>query len=153
MGKSQREKGKRFERWVASQLRAAFPAATVRRSSQADAAYEPDVVIEGAVPTLVKLLWLELTDGAAPNPMAKLEQAERDAKAYVERGHALPVVVWHKTGGRKIQATMRLRTLIALEAWPAPSPAGALDATMVGMPVTVDWEQLLAQCRWTEERA
>lgn len=123
MSRMQREKGKVFERKIAAQLREVMPRATIHRSSQADRAYDPDVVIYGDAPWLGMRLWLELTDGRAPDPAAKLDQAENDARLNVERTPGikksaaavfdcwLPVVVWHRLGERRIWATMRLVTL------------------------------------------
>jgi hypothetical protein len=109
MGRMQREKGKRFERAVAAELRKRWPDAVVRRSSQAERAYQSDVFIEGG-PPLLSRLWLELQDARNPTPLAKLEQAERDI-ATTRRGDALAVVIWHRLGARECNVTMRLRVL------------------------------------------
>jgi hypothetical protein len=138
-----REKGKRFERRIADDLRRALPQATIRRSLQAHRAYEPDVVIEGDAPTLAKRLWLELTDSRAPAPLDKLAQAERDAQG---KG-CLEVVVWHRLGERSVQATMRLGTALALFLPDAPPHLGLLA---FGAPVTLDWDHVLGAL---EERA
>lgn len=120
MGLMQRNKGKRYERAIAAELRAIWPDAIVRRASQAERADNPDVFIEGGPPVLARL-WLELQDARVPTPMQKLEQAERDAVAWyacrVERyGHEpamqrLPVVVWHRIGERQSHVTTRLWVL------------------------------------------
>lgn len=132
-----RTKGHNFERRIAAQLRAVLPKATIRRSSQADAAYEPDVVIEGDAPELAKRLWLECQHSANPDPAAKLAQAERDAPAG-----RLPIAVTHRTGARRdpIVATMRLTTAchIMLDAW---SP----DADEII--VHLDWQIVLDTLR------
>ena len=129
-----RTKGHDFERRIASQLRAAFPRATIRRSSQAHAAYEPDVVIEGDAPPLVLRLWLELETGRAPQPEGKLRQAERDVARRAD-GY-LPVVVWHLHASRSVHATMRLAVLCIL----VGGVGGEKAADVV---VTVDWDHLL----------
>jgi hypothetical protein len=135
MSRMQREKGKRFERRIADDLRRALPSATIRRSLQAHRAYEPDVVIEGDAPELVKRLWLELTDGRAPQPLEKLAQAERDAQG---KGR-LEVVVWHRLGERSVWASMRFETLAML----LLSPPRALNTTAWGVVVTLDWADVL----------
>ena len=133
MGKMQREKGKTFERQIASVLRAAFPRATVRRASQAVRAYEPDVVIEGDAPAIVRSLWLELTDSRAPEPADKLRQAEGDVDRVVAAGlpARLPIVVWHRLGERRIWATARLRTLVTIAGGDAPVRMADAIATVL----------------------
>jgi hypothetical protein len=113
MGRMSREKGKRFERAIAAELRKRWPDAVVRRSSQAERAYQSDVFIEGG-PPLLSRLWLELQDARNPTPLAKLEQAERDISAA--GGFRLPVVVWHRIGERRTNVTMRLWVLDAIRA-------------------------------------
>jgi hypothetical protein len=108
----QREKGKRFEREVASQLRERFPWAIVRRGSQAERADMPDVFFQGPhawADRLLGRLWFECQDSRTPTPFAKLDQAERDIRARCVHGYA--IAVWHKTGARFSCATMRLGTL------------------------------------------
>jgi hypothetical protein len=130
----QRRKGKVFEREIASTLRAVFPLATVHRSSQADRAYHPDVVIEGNAPMLAKRLWLELQDARKPAPLDKLAQAERDCSEW---GLRIPVVVWHRYRERSLNVTLRLDALNLL--------AGSQwhPSEFMGIPVTCDWEQFL----------
>lgn len=110
MGLMQRRKGRAFEQSVATRLRAAFPGAVVRRTSQADGAHASDVVVEPPAPSVIGRVWWECHDAAAPNPLGKLAQAERDT-LYTA---ALPVVVWHRKGARTTRATMRLGTLLQL---------------------------------------
>lgn len=124
MGLMQREKGKRFERAIAAELRTRWPAAIVRRASQAERADNPDVFAEGA-PALTRL-WLELQDARQPTPALKLAQAERDAAAWQARraGSARwPVVVWHRLGERTTWATLRLGTLLAVTGSTSPAQA------------------------------
>lgn len=111
MGLMQRRKGRAFEQSVATRLRAAFPGAVVRRTSQADGAYASDVVVEPPAPSVIGRVWWECHDAAAPNPLAKLAQAERDT---VHLEGALPVVVWHRKGARMTRVTLRLDTLLKL---------------------------------------
>ncbi len=108
MGLMQRRKGRAFEQKIAREFRLRWPDALVRRASQAERAYEPDVFIENG-PQLLSSLWLEMHDARNPTPKAKLEQAERDvhAMAVARCAVRLPVVVWHKLGERSIQVTMR----------------------------------------------
>lgn len=136
MGKPSRDKGRRFEQRIATDLRVAFPAAIVRRSSQAYGAYEPDVVVEGEAPLMVRRLWLELTDGAHPDPGVKLAQAERDSER-ASPGAWLPVVVWHRTGERTTWATLRLGTLCEI------ARATCEPGDWAGAVVTLDWAELL----------
>ena len=144
MSKLSTTKGKDFERKVAAQLRELWPDATIHRSSQADRAYAPDVVIEGDAPQLARRLWLELNDARNPQPLKKLERAERDLKLKSLDDYrwerALPVVVWHRLGSKSIQATMRMRTMAVL-------CGGAYDCSGQ-LVVTCDWEALLAM-GWT----
>lgn len=139
-GRTSNRKGKTFERRVAAEIRDAlgdrWPGAVVRRSSQADRAGNSDVRVEGH--PVLSALWLELTDARAPDPRAKLAQAERDVAAA--GGGRWPVVVWHRLGERSTQATMRLGTLLwALSDGDSGLPRGAL-ATVVEL----DWHEFLA---------
>lgn len=118
-GRSSRRKGHDFEREIADVYRKRWPRATVRRSLQAHSPFEPDVVIEGDAPNLVLSLWTECQASAAPTPLEKLLQAERDVDRWaVKRGgdatSRLPVVVWRKTGARMTHATLRASTLLYL---------------------------------------
>lgn len=109
-----RRKGRAFEQRIARLIRSRFPGVEVHRSSQADRAYDADLVCTGH-PALERC-WLELTDGRAPDVRGKLEQAERDVRerfVLVPDGQPprLPVVVHHRLGERTTYASMRLRTL------------------------------------------
>jgi len=73
MGKSQREKGKRGERRVATGYRDAMPGADVKRGWQARTGKDaPDVDAGG-------IFWVESKFGKQPSPRAALLQAEADA--------------------------------------------------------------------------
>jgi hypothetical protein len=100
-----RAKGLAFERRIAKAFRAKYPDATVRRSQQAHQAFEPDVVIEGKAPSMVKALWIECHHGKTAIAK-KYQQAERDAAAheYVR----VPVVIWRRNNGL-IQVTTKIR--------------------------------------------
>jgi len=108
MGKLSRTKGKVFERKIAGAIRTIWPGALVRRSSQAERAYNSDVFVQGG-PPLLSTLWLEIHDARNPIVLKKLFQAERDVVS-LPRGYEqsfVPVVIWHKLGERSIQVTMR----------------------------------------------
>ncbi len=130
MGLMQREKGKRFERDIASQLRERF-GVHVRRASQAERADNPDVFIETG-PMKLTRLWLELQDARQPTPEKKLEQSERDAAAWeAKRDNFVPrwpVVVWHRLGERKVYATLRINTLLDVY---QPMPDARSEMTQV----------------------
>lgn len=150
MGRLSRTKGVAFEQLIAVDLRRALPRATIHRSSQADRPYNPDVVIEGDAPELARRLWLELEDSARPSPLDKLAQAERDSVhprqthlpgvAYPAR---LCVVVSHKKRARSIQATMRCEDWLEIV-----MPRDYMGVPLIrGIPMTIDWEQLLEVIR------
>lgn len=114
--KLSRTKGRAYEQLIARKLRATFPGADVRRSSQADRAANSDVVVTGS--PVLERLWLELHDARRPIPQRKLEQAERDVSAIPKPGDAigrsigrLPVVIWHRIHERSHQVTTRLWVL------------------------------------------
>jgi hypothetical protein len=132
MGLMQREKGKAFERKIAAELRALCPRGDIHRSSQAERAREPDVVIAGDVPEIATRLWLELQDARDPRPLDKLAQAERDVAA--KRGGALPIVLWHRIRELRVQATMRGTVYFALVGFQCIDPNV----------LTLDWEDLKA---------
>lgn len=106
----QREKGKRYERQIAALLRTVWPDVDVRRSSQAERAYQSDVYISGG-PSVLGRLWLECQDARNPTPLAKLEQAERDIAAHARRDQRVPIVIWHRFGERQSYVTIRLWAL------------------------------------------
>lgn len=68
MGKSQRDKGKRWEQAVARMFREAMPGVSVRRGWQSRSGSDaPDVE--------VPKWWVECKSGKMPNPRAALRQA------------------------------------------------------------------------------
>lgn len=145
MGKLSRTKGRAFEQQIARDLRARFPAATIHRSSQADRAYESDVVITDG-PPLLRRLWLECQDSSTPTPLDKLAQAERDiaeAAAPTFEPPRLAVVVWHKKATRAVHATMRNA------AWMVFASDDVGHRYHPGVPITLDWEQLLSVLKET----
>ena len=139
MGAMQRRKGKVYEREVARILRGAFPAADVRRTSQADRAGNSDVIVTGS--PLFEQLWLELNDARDPNPLAKLQQAEHDIElARPSRGGValrLPIVIWHRIRERSHQVTTRLWVLDAIRG----RPHGAFEELAEHGPLNVDLDE------------
>lgn len=142
MSKLSRTKGVEFEQRIARDLRGVLPRATVHRSSQADRAYAPDVVIDGDVPPLVRRLWLECQDSRQPSPLDKLAQAERDT-AHHSVATPLPIVVWHKTGSRTVNVTLRNGEWLHLLFNAAPQIAVGGTCGEIGIPITLDWDHFL----------
>lgn len=109
MGKISRTKGRSFEQAIARKLRERWPDMDVRRSSQAERAYNSDVFVTGH--PVLESLWLELQDARNPTPAAKIVQAERDIDAGGLIATRAPVVVWHRLGERVVHVTTRLWVL------------------------------------------
>jgi hypothetical protein len=98
---TQRRIGHDFERLIARKLKDMFPGRTIHRSSQADRAYNGDVVIEPMDEAGDDLshLWIECHTSIDPYPRVKMRQAIRDiGHRYGIAGYTLitPVVVWKK---------------------------------------------------------
>ena len=129
MGKLSRNKGKTFERQIASLIRSRFPhlAENIRRSIQSRKAEESDV-------TGLPGFWLECQDAIDPTPLAKLEQAERDSLASETRKADHCVAITHRIRGRVIYATMRLETVVALS-WVTDA---ALTHGLIPITMTLD---------------
>jgi hypothetical protein len=126
----QREKGKRFERDIARVFREAWPGTVVRRSSQAERAYNSDIFVEGG-PLFLSSLWLELQDAKNPTPLAKLEQAEGDIAS--QRGIGGPrhaIIIWHRLASRTVNVTLRACVFDALR--------GFISDPIDKCPVTLD---------------
>jgi len=70
MGREQRQKGNRYERYIRMKLQEVYPDYNVVRGNQRFHPYQPDVV----VPTY----WVECTVGKNPRINAKIKQAIRD---------------------------------------------------------------------------
>lgn len=106
-GASSRRKGHDFERWVARQLREAYPGTSVYRSMQSDGPHQSDVVISGS------RLWVECQCSRRPTPLAKLKQAEEDSAmdTAAPKGFWRPLAVWREHGARTTFVTMRYATL------------------------------------------
>ena len=102
MGKSQLDKGKRFEREVAILLRRHWPKA--RRGLQyRDGSDHPDV--------METPFWVECKVGARPNPLAALAQAEMARNKSCE---LKPPVAICKSDGKRITVTMSLNDWLDL---------------------------------------
>jgi len=102
-GLRSRNKGKVGEREVATLLREAYPDHHVERSWQvAGATGKPDVVVKGLP------VHIEVGRSRRPNPVAKLRQAERDAKPGF-----VPISVTRADGDTWI-ATLRFGDLIGV---------------------------------------
>lgn len=105
VGRLSSAKGKAFERLIVNTIKSALgPGSVVRRSSQADHAYNSDVVVESSG-TWLDNAWLELTTGSVSwaKVEAKIEQAKRDLA--LRRPSAVPCVVWRVRGHRNIWMT------------------------------------------------
>lgn len=117
MGLRSRVKGKSFEREVRDHIWGAFrhlDCLTIRRSSQAERAYESDLIIEGPnVPYHLASLWVECEHANRPNPVRKWAQAIRDCEAYVTRMQRprVPIICWRATGERTVWLTTTLYNL------------------------------------------
>lgn len=134
MGLLSRVKGKVFERKVAKQLRDAFPGLDAHRSSQAERARNPDLILDRPPHPLLARLWLELQDAQAPDPYGKYAQAVGDVSRLGEAGRGrLPVVVWHKMRSTTTWATTTIAVLDDLRG--VVSGALRTKAAMVTMPL------------------
>jgi hypothetical protein len=112
MGLLSRTKGKVFERKVAKGLRDAFPGLDAHRSSQAERARNPDLILDRPPHPLLARLWLELEDAKEPDPYGKYAQAVGDLGRLGEAGRdRLPVVVWHKYRSTVVWATTTISVL------------------------------------------
>jgi hypothetical protein len=126
IGRRSRGKGQAFELTVRDRLTEAFVSQsrtdpdnglTIRRSSQAERAYESDLIIEGpGVPQWLCDLWVECEHANVPDPWKKLEQAKRDAGLAITRTRRdrMPIVVWRETGKRIIWLSTTLPILCEL---------------------------------------
>ena len=121
MGIKSRRKGVAFELVIRDHIGRAFkgtlPGLVVRRSSQAERAYEADVIIEGPdVPQWLRDLWVECQHADATDPATKYAQGLRDAILATKRtGRTrVPVVAWRKTGARSVWLTTSSVTMIEL---------------------------------------
>ena len=122
VGRRSKVKGKTFERRIAQVMRRIYDlpelveaieladastrkkfmkSSHVRRGEQGQGAHEPDLVTPDRY-------WMELQNasGSNHNPLAKLAQAERDAKCGF-----VPVSICHKTGSRSTEVCLRAGAL------------------------------------------
>lgn len=140
LGRRSRNKGKAFELVVRDQIRASLPHVTnltVRRSLQAERAWDADLIVEGDsnLPAWLLSLWLECEHANDPDPRVKLEQARRDVARFTARmGRSrLPLVVWRKTRARSVYASTDVTTLFTLTGrdFPAGTPGSGALVTML----------------------
>ncbi len=120
LGRRSRNKGKSFELVVRDHLRRGAPGLetlTVRRSSQAERAWDADLIIEGSnAPRWMLELWVECEHANDPDPRKKFAQATRDAKlAYARSGRfRTPVVIWRKTASRSVWFSTDVQSMFSL---------------------------------------
>ena len=97
MGKSERDKGARFERAVLHKLSNLFQIPLIR-GNQKMGAYQPDIVC----PTY----WIEATHSKAPRIGSKIEQATRDlTQCDPEHREKIPLIISRKDH-QKVWVTM-----------------------------------------------
>ena len=139
MGLLSRNKGKSFEREIGQRFRTALtpclPTLTVRRSSQAERAYEADLIIEGPdVPAFITTLWVECQHAkrAHIDPPGKHRQAVRDSAEFAARTRVVrtPVVCWRANGERTVWLTATMGDLASLLALPRPDVGADILATV-----------------------
>lgn len=82
-------------------------ASCIRRSEQGRGARSPDLI----TPTH---WWFELNDSAAPVPLNKLDQAERDIRslATTDNPWVVPAVIWHRKASPTINVTLRANAFL-----------------------------------------
>jgi hypothetical protein len=126
----QREKGKAYERHVARMIRERVPAIASRthRAIQSRGPDASDVIAPG--------LWVECQDARDVTPLAKLEQAERDAG---KAGSAdLRVAVTHVLRARSSQVTLRLSSLLTLCGFEEAVACATVVHEFMSITVTID---------------
>lgn len=161
LGRMSRQKGDKFERKIANELRQIYDpsdllakmeaaraakdvkelkrlqkASCISRGEQRRGAKHADILCEPCP------CWIELQDAAAGNyrPHAKLQQAQRDvAEAGSDK---LPVAVCHQTGRCSTEVAMTVRTLCELAgAWePGTWVEWFHDPRVEDQVVIMDWE-------------
>ena len=104
MGKRSRDKGARFEREVASALKAVFGPRPIRSSGQC---FSGDTRADVDCPKL----WVECKVGRRPNIKAALEQAEEASASAGSDKTCVAVCKWDR---EKPTATMRLDDFIEI---------------------------------------
>ena len=104
MGKHQRDKGARFERYVANALKPVFGPNVTRSSGQC---FKGDTRADVDCPTL----WVECKVGKRPNIKAALEQAEEAANSSNSNKKCVAICKWDRESPI---ATMRLDNFIEI---------------------------------------
>lgn len=156
LGRRSRNKGKKFELVVRDNLLMflddpvfhANGASTlvIRRSSQAERAWDADLIIEAVnAPQWLLGLWVECEHSNTPDPVAKMAQAIRDASAATLRSgrQRTPVVVWRRTGERRLWISTHAYWLAELLGMEPALNAGPLH----GLLVTADLCEVLPRLR------
>jgi hypothetical protein len=154
MGAKSRRKGVAFELVARDYILGAFAhlgeGLIVRRSSQAERAYEADLIIEGpAARPWMSALWVECqhADRANSDPPSKWKQAVRDAGLWEQRngkqGSRIPIVVWRVTGERTVWCTVQLEILtVRLFQWARPEFGHGTEVL-----VTLPFEHVLSSLK------
>ena len=104
MGKHSRDKGARFERYVANILKPVFGQNVTRSSGQC---FKGDTRADVDCPTL----WVECKVGKRPNIKAALEQAEEAARSSNSNKKCVAICKWDRESPI---ATMRLEDFIEM---------------------------------------
>lgn len=139
-----RRKGHSFERRIAREYRTVFnPPERVRRGRQTHRADEPDVVVDYAP------LWTECGHGAVMNPLTKLKQAEKEARVAGKYNSNWSIVAVTRRNRAAIRVTMRLETLMRLQAagWSCQAPGHDGMLRVLEMPVHIEWSDYLELLR------
>lgn len=123
LGRRSRLKGKKFELTVRDHMLAGLPdkSLSIHRTSQADRAWHADLMIESSTaPQWLLDLWVECEHAKEPTPAKKFEQASEDAfKASARCGRTrVPVVIWRRSGERRLWASTSLAWLMNLNGAP-----------------------------------
>ncbi len=144
LGRRSKAKGSNFEREVKNQLITLlgpmYPNLIVRRSLQAERAYESDVVVEGdGIPQRILDIWFECNHSNDPNPLLKLAQAVRDTDIASKHSgrRRMPAVVWRKTRSHTDNVTIYIGDLLRVAGCFSPSVSDS-EATTRTI-VTLDW--------------
>lgn len=159
LGRRSRNKGKKFELVVRDHFSMhlddprfhvdGISTLVIRRSSQAERAWDADLIIEASnAPEWLLGLWIECEHANAPDPAVKMVQAIRDAAIATKRSgrQRTPVVVWRRTGERTLWISTYASWLNEL--LDDQLSAGALSETRGhGLLVTAKLEAVLTRLR------
>lgn len=155
LGRRSRNKGKSFELVARDHLlqHLAHPCfngtLVIRRSSQAERAWDADLIIEATnAPDWLLGLWVECEHANDPDPWAKMAQATRDAAAATLRSgrQRTPVVIWRETGHRRLWFSTNLTWLNEVMG-DAQEGYTAAEMRGHGILVTADLAEVLSRLR------